>query len=33
MIYFASKHDCGACALKLKCCPNVPVRKDCALRS
>ena len=27
MIYFASKHDCGACALKLKCCPNVPSRK------
>jgi Transposase DDE domain len=27
MIYFASKHDCGACALKLKCCPNVPARK------
>jgi hypothetical protein len=27
MIYFASKHDCGVCALKLKCCPNVPVRK------
>ncbi|HKN27196.1 MAG TPA: IS1182 family transposase [Roseiarcus sp.] len=27
MIYFARKHDCEACALKLKCCPNVPARK------
>ena len=27
MIYFARKHDCGACALKPKCCPNVPARK------
>jgi IS5 family transposase len=27
MIYFATKHDCEACALKPKCCPNVPVRK------
>jgi hypothetical protein len=27
MIYFARKHDCDACALKSKCCPNVPVRK------
>jgi Transposase DDE domain len=27
MIYFARKHDCAACALKPKCCPNVPVRK------
>ena len=27
MIYFARKHDCEACALKSKCCPNVPARK------
>ncbi len=27
MIYFARKHDCEVCALKLKCCPNVPARK------
>jgi hypothetical protein len=27
MIYFARKHDCEACALKRKCCPNVPARK------
>ena len=27
MIYFARKHDCDACALKPKCCPNVPARK------
>ena len=27
MIYFARKHDCKACALKPKCCPNVPARK------
>ena len=27
MIYFARKHDCGASALKPKCCPNVPARK------
>ena len=27
MIYFARKRDCGACALKPKCCPNVPARK------
>ena len=27
MIYFARKRDCEACALKLKCCPNVPARK------
>ena len=26
MIYFARKQDCEACALKPKCCPNVPVR-------
>jgi hypothetical protein len=27
MIYFARKEKCGACALKPKCCPNVPARK------
>jgi hypothetical protein len=27
MIDFARKHDCGACALKPKCCSNVPARK------
>jgi integrase/recombinase XerC len=27
MIYFARKHDCEACALKPKCCQNVPARK------
>jgi hypothetical protein len=27
MIYFARKHDCGACALKPTCCPNAPARK------
>ena len=27
MIYFARKHDCKACALKPKCCPNAPARK------
>src|SRR3984957_18335947 len=27
MIYFAREHDCEACALKPKCCPNVPARK------
>jgi hypothetical protein len=27
MIYFARKQDCGACALKPECCPNVPARK------
>ena len=27
MIYFARKHDCGACALKPKCCLNAPARK------
>jgi transposase len=27
MIYFARKDDCDACALKPKCCPNVPARK------
>ncbi len=27
LIYFARKHDCDACALKPKCCPNMPARK------
>ena len=27
VIYFASKRDCGVCALKPKCCPNAPARK------
>jgi hypothetical protein len=27
MIYFARQHDCEACALKPKCCPNAPARK------
>src|SRR5271170_128716 len=27
MIYYARKRDCEACALKPKCCPNVPARK------
>ena len=27
MIYFARKHDCDACALKPKCCSNVPARR------
>ena len=27
MIDFARKHDCEACALKPKCCPNAPARK------
>jgi len=27
MIYFTRKHDCEACALKAKCCPNAPARK------
>jgi transposase len=25
--YIASKYDCDACALKLKCCPNTPTRR------
>ena len=25
--YRASKHDCGPCLLKLRCCPNAPARK------
>ena len=27
LIYFASKRDCEACALKPTCCPNAPARK------
>src|SRR5437660_12472598 len=27
VLYRASKFDCGACALKAKCCPNVLARK------
>ena len=28
LLYFAArKHDCDACALKPKCCPNMPARK------
>ena len=27
LLYFAQKHDCDACALKPKCCPNTPARK------
>lgn len=27
ILYRASKHDCDACPLKSKCCPNVPWRK------
>jgi hypothetical protein len=27
LLYFARKHDCDACALKQKCCPNTPARK------
>jgi hypothetical protein len=27
LIFFARKHDCEACVLKPKCCPNVPARK------
>ena len=28
LIYFASKRDCEACALKPTCCPNAPARKS-----
>ena len=28
IIYFARKHDCEACALKPKCCPNAPARRS-----
>ena len=31
MRYRASKHDCDACALKPRCCPNTPARKITAL--
>ena len=27
-LYRASKRDCDACALKSRCCPNTPARKD-----
>jgi transposase len=27
LLYLAGKHDCDACALKPKCCPNMPARK------
>jgi hypothetical protein len=27
LIYRASKHDCGTCSLKSRCCPNTPARK------
>jgi hypothetical protein len=27
LLYFARKHDCDACALKPKCCRNMPARK------
>jgi hypothetical protein len=27
LLYFARKQDCDACALKPKCCPNMPARK------
>ena len=27
LLYFARKRDCDACALKSKCCPNMPARK------
>ena len=27
MRYRASKHDCDACSLKPRCCPNTPARK------
>ena len=28
--YRAAQYDCDACALKPKCCPNVPARKSLA---
>ena len=31
--YRAAQHDCDACMLKPKCCPNMLARKDCAIRS
>jgi hypothetical protein len=27
LIYFARKYDCDACAVKPKCCPDMPARK------
>lgn len=27
LMYRASKHDCAACSLKARCCPNAPARK------
>jgi hypothetical protein len=27
LLYFARKRDCDSCALKPKCCPNMPARK------
>ena len=27
LLYRASKHDCYACELKLRCCPKMPARK------
>jgi hypothetical protein len=27
LLYFARKQDCDVCALKAKCCPNMPARK------
>ena len=27
ILYRASKHDCQACALRSRCCPNTPARK------
>ena len=27
LLYRASKYDCDACELKLRCCPNMPARK------
>jgi len=27
LLYRASKHDCGTCALKPRCCPKAPARK------
>ncbi|KWR89687.1 hypothetical protein RM96_13310 [Cupriavidus sp. IDO] len=27
IIYRSSQHDCGGCAMKNQCCPNMPFRK------
>jgi len=27
LLYRASKHDCDACEMKPRCCPNTPARK------